>query len=80
MKIGKRTAAIFAGWVEQHKALTPGNSELQKALDAWTEEFEAEEERRRQEALKAMEDEGWTVVQRHKVGRRRCRESRCGSA
>ncbi|GAB4821958.1 hypothetical protein N2152v2_009004 [Parachlorella kessleri] len=53
-------------WVEQHKALTPGNSELQKALDAWTEEFEAEEERRRQEALRAMEDEGWTVVQRHK--------------
>lgn len=50
-----------------HKGLTPGNADLQEALDAWTEEFEAEEELRRKEALVAMEDEGWTVVQRHKV-------------
>ncbi len=60
--------------MEQHKAQTPGNAELQRALDAWTEQFEADEERRRQEALQAMEDEGWTVVQRHKVGRAAARQ------
>jgi len=55
--------------VEQHKALKPGNGELQAALDEWMEEWEEEEARRREEALQAQEDDGWTVVQRHKVGR-----------
>jgi hypothetical protein len=56
--------------VEQHKALKPGNAELQAALDEWMEEFEAEEERRRAEALAVQQDDGWTLVQRHKVRRR----------
>lgn len=68
--------APAAAWVEQHKALTPGNNELQQQLDAWVASFEEEEERRKQEALKAMEDEGWTVVQRHKVGRGRGMQER----
>lgn len=53
--------------MEEHKALKPGNGELQAALDEWMEEWEAEEERKRQEALRAQEDDGWTVVQRHKA-------------
>lgn len=53
--------------MEEHKALKPGNGELQAALDEWMEEWEAEEEHKRQEALKAQEDDGWTVVQRHKA-------------
>jgi inositol hexakisphosphate/diphosphoinositol-pentakisphosphate kinase/ribosomal RNA-processing protein 7 len=59
--------SFHAAWVEEHKALKPGNTELQQALDEWMEGWEAEEERRRAEALKAQEDDGWTVVQRHKV-------------
>ena len=61
---------LAAGWVEQHKALKPGNAELQAALDEWMGEFEAEEERRRAEALAVQQDDGWTLVQRHKVRRR----------
>ncbi|KAL4429356.1 hypothetical protein ABPG77_005130 [Micractinium sp. CCAP 211/92] len=53
-------------WVEEHKALKPGNTELQAALDEWMEDWEAEEQRKREEALRAQEDDGWTVVQRHK--------------
>jgi hypothetical protein len=53
-------------WVEAHKALKPGNGELQQALDEWTEEFEAAEAARREAALAAMADDGWTVVQRHR--------------
>lgn len=53
-------------WVEAHKALKPGNAELLSELDEWMEAFDQEEERRKAEALAAMADEGWTVVQRHK--------------
>lgn len=53
-------------WVEIHKALKPGNAQLQQQLDEWTEAYEEEEQRRKEEALRAMEDDGWTVVQRHK--------------
>ncbi|PRW59855.1 ribosomal RNA-processing [Chlorella sorokiniana] len=53
-------------WVEEHRALKPGNAELQAALDEWMEEWEAEDAARRAAALKANEEEGWTVVQRHK--------------
>lgn len=54
--------------MEAHKAEKPGNAELQAQLDAWMEEFEEEEAARKREALASMEDDGWTVVQRHKVG------------
>ncbi|KAI7841347.1 hypothetical protein COHA_004965 [Chlorella ohadii] len=62
-------------WVEEHRALKPGNAELQAsgaaaalraALDEWMAEWEAEDAARRAAALKANEEEGWTVVQRHK--------------
>jgi hypothetical protein len=60
-------AHLVAAWVEEHKALKPGNATLQQALDEWVADWEAEEERRRAEALKAHEEDGWTVVQRHKA-------------
>jgi hypothetical protein len=53
-------------WVEAAKAEKPGNSALQRRLDQWMAEYEAEEESRRAAALAAMEEDGWTVVQRHK--------------
>lgn len=53
-------------WVEAHKAQKPGNAELQRRLDEWMEDYEVEEERRKTEAMTAMEEDGWTVVQRHK--------------
>ncbi|EFN54303.1 hypothetical protein CHLNCDRAFT_53102 [Chlorella variabilis] len=65
-------------WVEEHKALKPGNAELQQALDEWMEEWEAEEERRRAEAVKAQEEDGWTVVQRHKASGRKKNASATG--
>ena len=55
--------------MEAHKALKPGNVELLSELDEWMEAFDQEEERRKAEALAAMADEGWTVVQRHKASR-----------
>lgn len=61
-----------AAWVEEHKAQKPGNAELQAELDEWMAEWEEEEARRRAEALAAQQDEGWTVVQRHKVGGGSC--------
>ena len=39
----------------------------QAALDEWMAEWEVEDAARRAAALKANEEEGWTVVQRHKV-------------
>lgn len=53
-------------WVEAAKAEKPGNDELQRRLDQWMDEYEAEEEKRKAAAMAAMEEEGWTVVQRHK--------------
>jgi hypothetical protein len=54
-------------WVEAHKAEKPGNRELLRQLDEWTEAFEAAEEERKKAAAQSMEEDGWTVVQRHKV-------------
>lgn len=62
-------------WVEAHKAEKPGNGELQRRLDVWMEEYEAEEERRKAQALAAMQDDGWTVVQRHKGRKKNTSES-----
>lgn len=53
-------------WVEAHKAQKPGNVELQRQLDEWMEDYEAEEQKKKEEAMQAMEGDGWTVVQRHK--------------
>lgn len=53
-------------WVESHKAKKPGNMILQKSLDEWMESWEAEEERKKAEALASLEEDGWTVVQRHR--------------
>ena len=58
--------------MEAAKAEKPGNGELQAELDEWMARYEEAEERRRAEALLAHEEEGWTVVQRHKVCVRVC--------
>eukprot|EP00884_Botryococcus_braunii_P005946 jgi/Botrbrau1/15352/Bobra.0289s0007.1 len=55
------------GWVEEHKAVFPGNEVLKEKLDAWTVAYEAEEARRKAET---SADEGWTVVER-KPGRKK---------
>lgn len=55
------------GLVEAHKACFPGNAVLRKQLDDWTEDFEAEEARKRREAAAAQEEQGWTVVKRRGV-------------
>lgn len=56
------------GWVKEHRhsynQMT--NARLQRQLDAWMEEFEEREAREKEEALMRMEDDGWTVVRRHK--------------
>ena len=57
--------------VEQHKQLYPGNEVLQKQLDQWMADFEAQEERQKREAeAAAAADEGWTVVTK-RAGRKR---------
>jgi Ribosomal RNA-processing protein 7 (RRP7) C-terminal domain len=53
-----------------------GKQVLQKELDDWTEEFEAAQERKRK-AVEEAEDDGWTVVKRHRV---RCPIPPSGSA
>ncbi len=98
---GEETGLGFAGHVEAHKALFPGNDVLRSQvsvnpacavsstpsrgsmiiqfcfsiknkcdglqLDKWTEDFEAEEDRRKREAAAALAEEGWTVVKRRGV-------------
>lgn len=54
------------GWIDAHKSEKPGNTVLQERLDAWMDEYETEEAQRKAEALAAMQEDGWTVVQRHK--------------
>ena len=56
-----------AGWVEQHKAKTPGNTILQQQLDEWMEQWEASEKQRRETDAAAAADEGWTVVTKQRV-------------
>lgn len=53
-------------WVQEHKALRPGNKVLQKQLDDWVENFEEEEGRRGRDKKASMADDGWTVVVRSK--------------
>jgi RNA recognition motif-containing protein len=62
-------------WVNAHKAQKPGNAELQRQLDKWMEDYEAEEERRKASAMASMEEDGWTVVQRHKGRKKNTSES-----
>jgi hypothetical protein len=63
------------GWVEAHKAAKPGNAELQRQLDEWTEAFETEEAAAREAALAATAGDGWTVVQRHRGRKKNTSES-----
>ena len=58
---------MLAGWVEKHKARTPGNRALQQQLDEWMEEWDASEKQRQDNAAAAATDEGWTVVTKQRV-------------
>ena len=58
---------LWAAWVEEHKACFPGNGALAQQLDAWMEEFEAGEARRKADAAAALTEDGWTVVKRRGV-------------
>lgn len=62
---GEAPAGLKA-WVHEHKAQRPGNKVLQKQLDDWVESHEEEEERKHQQKLSAMAEDGWTVVVRSK--------------
>ena len=58
-----------AGWVEAHKAKTPGNRVLQQQLDEWMEHWESQEKQRHDTAAADAVDEGWTVVTKQRVCR-----------
>jgi hypothetical protein len=75
--VGSTTSGAqgLKAWVNAHKAQKPGNVELQRQLDEWMEDYEAEEERRKMSAMAAMEEDGWTVVQRHKGRKKNTSES-----
>ncbi|GLI60389.1 hypothetical protein VaNZ11_002535 [Volvox africanus] len=60
-------------WVHEHKAARPGNDVLQRQVDDWMDEFDAEQEHKARERQAAMGEDGWTVVTRAK-GRKRTRE------
>ncbi|DBA82687.1 TPA: hypothetical protein ACH3X1_006926 [Trebouxia sp. C0004] len=62
----KRTFGL-KGWVEQHKAKTPGNRVLQQQLDEWMAQWEAQESQRQSTAATDAADEGWTVVTKQRV-------------
>jgi hypothetical protein len=53
--------------VEAQKACFPGAGLLRQQLDAWTEEFEGAEARRRESAAASLAEDGWTVVKRRGV-------------
>lgn len=67
-RIPRREPCGLKGWVNDHKETYTINTNgvLQKRLDAWMEDFEDREARDKEDALKNMEDDGWTVVRRHK--------------
>lgn len=62
------------GWVEQHKAKTPGNRVLQQQLDEWMAQWEAQESARQSVAATDAADEGWTVVTKQR-GRKKNTDS-----
>ncbi|GIL93679.1 hypothetical protein Vretifemale_21082, partial [Volvox reticuliferus] len=64
---------FFVAWVHEHKAARPGNDVLQRQIDDWMDDFDAEQERKARERQAAMGEDGWTVVARAK-GRKRTRE------
>ena len=67
IKCCESSALSAAGWVEEHKAATPGNNALQKQLDSWTDAFEAADAARQEAVSKAAAEDGWTLVTRTRV-------------
>ncbi len=67
-RIPRKEPFGLKAWVQQHKERYTINTNkvLQKQLDSWMEEYEEREAREKEQAMAAMEDDGWTVVKRHK--------------
>ena len=65
------------GWVTQHKAQynLNTNATLQKHLDEWVEAFEDREARQKEEAMRKLEEDGWTVVRRFKGRKKNANEA-----
>lgn len=73
-----RTAPYgLKGWVTQHKAQynLNTNAVLQKHLDEWIDAFEDREARQKEEAMRTLEEDGWTVVRRFKGRRKNANEA-----
>ena len=62
-------------WVKAHKDQKPGNKVLEKQLDEWMEAYEEREAQEKAAALSSMQEDGWTVVQRHKGRKKNTNES-----
>lgn len=65
------------GWVTRHKAQynLNTNAVLQKQLDEWIDAFEDREARQKEEAMRALEEDGWTVVRRFKGRKKNANEA-----
>ncbi|KAH7440990.1 hypothetical protein KP509_03G019700 [Ceratopteris richardii] len=64
-------------WLSEYHNQRPGLHVLQQRIDEFIADFEAREERARQERETAAAEEGWTVVTRHK-GRKKTTDSESG--
>ena len=74
----ERTEAYgLKGWVAQHKAQYNQNTNatLQKQLDEWIDAYEEREARQKEEAMQALEEDGWTVVRRFKGRKKNANEA-----
>lgn len=53
-------------WLSEYHSKRPGFHVLQQQIDDYIADFEAQEEKARQEREAAAAEEGWTVVEHHK--------------
>jgi ribosomal RNA-processing protein 7 len=67
-RVPRTDAFGLKSWVNEHKSHFNKNTNavLQKHLDEWMDAFEEREAREKEEALQALEEDGWTVVRRFK--------------
>lgn len=74
----ERTEAYgLKGWVMRHKEQYNQNTNavLQKQLDDWIDAFEEREAKQKEEAMQALEEDGWTVVRRFKGRKKNANEA-----
>ncbi|GMH36896.1 hypothetical protein BSKO_04769 [Bryopsis sp. KO-2023] len=51
------------GWLAEYQAMRPKPEVLQTQVDSWMREFEEEEERKRLERIRGVEEGGWVTVE-----------------